>query len=194
MTTPRAGRIGTVRVDTRRVSAADIERLLPAERSLSTGYCVRRAAQFASGRVLLRALLGTDNAIGRQASGAPRVPRGVRVSLAHDEELAVAAVTTNAAALGIGVDTELVCDLPFGAQAVLAREEERHLDPLTLHVIKEATYKAWSVLGGGLVAPRQIAVNVHDHAFTARVRGSGQAFDGQIARDATRVVAVALAS
>ena len=65
-----------------------------------------RRREFATGRALLRSLLGTDVAIPVGPSRAPVLPAGVVGSLAHDRVLAVAAVTTEPAIAALGIDVE----------------------------------------------------------------------------------------
>ena len=110
----------------------------------------KRRHEFATGRALLRQLIGSDVAIPVGPDRAPVLPAGVRASLAHDHGLAVAAVTTDPRVRALGIDIEPVDPLPPDIATVVLRPDEVGLDAHHAFTMKEAAYKAWSRLGGAL--------------------------------------------
>ena len=82
------------------------------------------------------------------AGGAPIWPAGVVGSLAHDEEIAVAAVGLRRDFASIGIDVEPAGALPADMFALVATPRERRMiddDPVKaklLFAAKEAVYKA----------------------------------------------------
>src|SRR5436853_2141029 len=96
----------TVRTGVRRIDPADVDRLAPIER-VAVGRAVdKRRREFATGRVLLRELLGSADGIAVAAGRAPVWPPGWCGSLAHDHEYAVAAVSDAPAVGALGIDVE----------------------------------------------------------------------------------------
>ncbi len=141
-----------VSVGQRLILPGDAAALLPAEAAVFAGRIekVRRASGAA--RIVARQLLGrvghSDCAIPRGESGAPIWPTGIRGSLAHDADYAVAAVGRCRDVDALGIDVEpaefLPCEL---VNLVATRSERTNLaaDPFRgrlLFVAKEAVYKA----------------------------------------------------
>jgi 4'-phosphopantetheinyl transferase EntD len=150
----------------------------------------RRRHEFATGRALLRELLGTEIAIPVAEDRSPILPDGVRGSLAHDRELVVAAVGRAERIIAVGVDVEPVTALSPDVAAIVLRPDEVGLDAHLAFTMKEAAYKAWSSLGGRMLehhdvrleldgTSRSTATGPHTTGgFTAMVVDVGATFTG----------------
>jgi 4'-phosphopantetheinyl transferase EntD len=97
----------------------------------------------------LLARLGYPEAqVPKGVGGAPVWPAGVVGSLAHDDEIAVAAVGLRRDFASVGIDVELAGALPSDMLALVATQNERHrieddlVQAKLLFAIKEAVYKA----------------------------------------------------
>lgn len=145
----------------------------------SSVIAVRRASGAA--RIVARQLLAQFNygsvAVAKAPSGAPVWPAGIVGSLAHDDEIAVAAVGLRRDFACIGMDIEPALPLPPDMLALVANQEELHQiahDPLRgklLFVIKEAVYKAVYPLDGVFLEFQDIATDLAARTATTR---SGQ--------------------
>lgn len=142
----------------RRIAPGDARELLAAEiQSIETRVPGARAASGAAraaARALLERLGAPGAAIPKHAGGAPVWPAGLTGSLAHDEEIAVAALARCERFAALGVDVEPAEPLPPDVLAIVATVEElRPLqdNPLAgrlAFVAKEAVYKALQPLDG----------------------------------------------
>jgi len=111
---------------------------------------VRRQAGAAriAARQLLRILSYEDVSITKTCLGVPVWPPGIAGSLAHEEQVAVAAVARTADFLALGVDIEPAAELPDNLVDIIATPGERSLyEPeflrgRQLFAAKEAVYKA----------------------------------------------------
>jgi len=149
-----------VTVGARAIDEHDVDALFPEELAHVARAVPKRRNEFATGRVLLRSLLGRDVAIGVAADRSPLLPPGVVGSLAHDSTYAVGAIATDPSIRAVGIDIEP--DGPLGddiARAVLL-PEERHLDAHLVFTLKEAAYKAWSALGGEILDHHDVRVSL----------------------------------
>jgi 4'-phosphopantetheinyl transferase EntD len=151
---------GRVMIGARAVDEHDIDLLLPAELAHVARAVPKRRREFATGRALLRALLGTDEAIEVADDRSPRLPLGVVASLAHDAHVAVAAVSTDPAIRAIGIDVEPDDPLSDDMARTILRPEETGLDAHLVFALKEAAYKAWSGLGGDLLDHHDVRVTL----------------------------------
>ena len=156
----------------------------------------RRRDEFATGRALLRSLIGLDVPIPVAPDRRPVLPPGFLASLAHDGEFAVAIVvraTGGAADLAsIGIDIEPSQPLDPGVVAVVTRSDEEGIDPLLLFCAKEAAYKAWSQQGGRFLEHHDVRVRLDSGMFTATVIDEGTVLDGGWAEAAGRCMTVAV--
>jgi 4'-phosphopantetheinyl transferase EntD len=170
-----------VRTGVRRIDRGDEAGLWPNERRAIGGAVERRRAEFATGRALLRSLLDEDVEIPIGGDRRPVLPDGVRGTLAHDREIAVAAVTTRRTCRALGIDIEPATVLDDDVARVICTPRERHLDAHLVFVLKEAVYKAWSSLGGGLLEHSDVVVDVEpsDSLFRATVIPTAAAFTGR---------------
>jgi hypothetical protein len=151
---------GRVMIGARAVDEHDIDLLLPAELAHVARAVPKRRREFATGRALLRALLGTDEAIEVADDRSPRLPLGVVASLAHDAHVAVAAVSTDPSVRAIGIDVEPDDPLSDDMARTILRPEETGLDAHLVFALKEAAYKAWSGLGGDLLDHHDVRVTL----------------------------------
>lgn len=173
----------------RLIDAADLTRLRPAE-SAAVGRAVeRRRREFATGRVLLRELLDTDDVIPVRADRSPELPAGVVGSLAHDDVVAVAAVSrVGVAALGIDIERHGPADRELAAEVL--RPDDAAVDARLAFVMKEASYKAWSGGGGHLLEFSDVRLSVDGDRFTGEVVATGDRLDGRWADVAGRWLAL----
>ncbi|OLP55630.1 hypothetical protein BJF92_08110 [Rhizobium rhizosphaerae] len=143
---------------------------LPAAAPLSPH---RRAALRASGaaRRLAREMMVASGhpaaPIPRAASGAPLFPSGLIGSLAHDEEMAVAALAPAGPGLSLGIDVEPFAPLTNEIAALVRQPGDimpRELDPAhaarLLFSAKEAIYKASFPLTGEVLGYEHIACDL----------------------------------
>ncbi len=163
----------------RTLSHADVADLHPAESSLVVRARSRRRIEFASGRSLLRNLLDIDGPIPRHPSGAPQFPGGAKGSLAHDSEVAVAAVTRRADVMALGIDVEPDAALTSAEQAIIVSDADRVDDPLLTFVQKEAVYKAWSSLGGRFLEHHEVVIRSGAGEFSGTVTHAHREFTGR---------------
>ena len=176
----------------RLIDPADSETLHAVERSAVSAAVPARRAEFASGRALLRSLIGHDGAIPVAADRRPLLPTGVRASLAHDGQFVVAVSSRSDDIASLGIDIEPDQTLEPGIVSVIARPDEREIDPLVLFCAKEAAYKAWSQCGGGFLEHADVRVRLAGAMFTAEVLECGVVIDGGWARIDGRCVTVAV--
>jgi 4'-phosphopantetheinyl transferase EntD len=160
-----------VRTGTRAITATDVDRLHPVERAAVERAVDVRRHEFATGRVLLRSLLGLDVPIPVGPSRAPVLPGGFVGSLAHDRAMAVAAVTRDPAIAALGIDVEGDAPLDAGMARIILRPDEAGLDAHLAFCLKEAAYKAWSTLGGRMLDHHDVRLDLADDAFSADLDG-----------------------
>jgi len=168
-----------VRLGWRRIDAADVASLRDVERAHVQHAVDVRRQEYASGRALLRELIGRPIAIPSRPNRAVALPAGLRGSLAHDREVVVAAISDDAAVLALGIDVEPATPLTPDVARVILRPDEAGLDAHLAFTLKEAAYKAWSSLGGRLLDHHDVRLTVRERAFTAEVIDDGSAFSGR---------------
>lgn len=147
-----------IRLGCRVIRAGDEDRFLPDERRAFTTRNSLALRASGSARHLARGLLvelGHASApIGRGRTGRPIWPGGVVGSIAHDHEVAVAAVALSAAIASLGIDVEPAEPLPdeLSALVVTDRDVPGSMNDLlagrVLFAAKEAIYKAAHPLDG----------------------------------------------
>lgn len=168
-----------ISIDHRLIEQGDDQALLAGEREPfeASVMKVRRASGAARtvARELLRAFGHVSPVIPKAASGMPVWPAGVVGSLAHDFEVAVAAVAANRDFQSLGIDIEPEAPLdPDLLDLVATSRERQQIDfdlgrARLLFVIKEAVYKAVFPLTGEFLEHHDVEVNVATK--TASVRG-----------------------
>ena len=153
----------------RLIAAGDENELLDEEAAsiASSVVAVRRASGTA--RLVARELLARLGhhrvALPKAPSGAPIWPTGIVGSIAHDENVAVAAVGLQRAFMAVGIDVEPATPLPSDTLGLVAAPDDLRAiekDPLggkLLFAIKEAVYKAVSPLDGVFLEFRDITVD-----------------------------------
>jgi 4'-phosphopantetheinyl transferase EntD len=163
----------------RLISKGDEQALLPEEqRAFATSVeKVRRASGAA--RIVARRLMAQmgqlQQAVPRSASGAPVWPAGLVGSLAHNSQVAVAALARRMDFSSLGIDVEAAEPLEAGLLNLVVTPTERKAiadDPCggrLLFAIKEAVYKAANPLDGVFLEHHDVEVNFA--AGTAAVRG-----------------------
>jgi 4'-phosphopantetheinyl transferase EntD len=166
--------------------------LFDVERELVKGAAPRRRLEFASGRALLRDLIGVDLPIPAGKNRAPILPPGVCGSLAHDESFVVAAVGSRRNYRSIGVDIEPVEPLDQETACTILRTDEAGLDPHLAFTLKEAAYKAWSGAGGGMLEYHDVRLSTVESRFRAEVVTAGTALEGAFATAGSRWIALVL--
>lgn len=176
----------------RRIDAADEAHLHPEEVAAIGDARAKRRMEFASGRMLLRELLGRNVPMPIAPSRRPVLPAGIVATLAHDDRFVVAAVTTANNARALGVDVEPIAASDAELDAIVLRPDEAGLDSAMAFVSKEAAYKAFSALGGPVVEHRQIRIAVADTAFTAEF-DAGTTLSGRFSSACDRWVAFVVA-
>ena len=181
-----------VRTGVRAIDPADESSLWPAERTAVARAGTVRRVEFATGRALLRSLIGHDTEIPVGPDRRPHLPEGVTGTLAHDGAVAVAAITVQRSCSALGVDIEPTTVLDEDLSRTIRRPEERHLDAHLVFVLKEAAYKAWSSLGGRMLDHWDVTVSVDSSArqFTATVIPDAAPFTGRYAVVEDRYVAL----
>jgi 4'-phosphopantetheinyl transferase EntD len=159
-----------VRTGCRLIGDADEAHLLPEEaHSIPARQPAMRRASGAARWIAHRLLadIGINNvAIPRAPSGAPVWPEGIIGSLAHDDDMAVAAVAPVGRIVSIGIDVEPAQPLPDDIFAIVATGADRTgaANPLLasriLFCAKEAVYKAAYPLDREILGYEDIAVDL----------------------------------
>ena len=154
---PPVGRL-PVLVGHRRVTAADGNALTQPERIALADVTAEVRRRSGAARIVARDLLvrlgGPSADLVRVRQRPPRWPAGFVGSLAHDDQVAVAAVGRAEQVAALGIDVEPAEPLPPGLTDVIATPSERRryarsvLEGRDLLVAKEAVYKAAFSLDG----------------------------------------------
>lgn len=172
-----------VRIGCRAIRESDENHLLPQEaRSIPSRQPPMRRASGAA-RWIARGLLAemglNDTAILRASSGAPVWPSGITGSLAHDDDMAVAAVAPVSHIASLGIDVEPADPLPDDILALVATGADRtdpvnrHLAGRILFAAKEAVYKAAYPLDREVLGYEDITVDLNaGTAVTKTGRGA----------------------
>ena len=142
----------SILISHRFIIEGDEEALLPEEAVYFRNALSKVRRRSGAARIVARELLSRLNCddvpITKSPSGAPVWPTEVVGSLAHEVQIAVAAVAQKSDILALGVDIEPADDLPDNLVNVIATatEQSRYGQPLLrsrqLFVAKEAVYKA----------------------------------------------------
>jgi 4'-phosphopantetheinyl transferase EntD len=179
-----------VKVGHRRISADDVAHLWNVEAAHVRQAVALRQREFASGRALLRELVGRPVAIPVGANREPVMPSGITASLAHDREFVIAAVSAQPNVLAIGIDVEPATPLETEVADVVLRPDEVGIDAHQAFTMKEAAYKAWSALGGRMLDHHDVRLSVDGLAFRAEVIPDGTSFDGHSIAAADRWISL----
>lgn len=165
-------------VDHRVIASGDEFALLPEEYAAFATSVVKVRRASGAARIVARELFHRmgwpQSAITKSTSGAPIWPNGVVGSLAHDAEIAVAAVTGRRDLGSLGVDVEPAEPLDpelFGLIATTSECERYQGDPRRsrlLFSVKEAVYKAVYPIDGVFLDHHDVEVSLE--TGLARVR------------------------
>lgn len=177
----------------RAIDVADVGRLRGDERALVAGSVEKRQREFATGRRLLRELIGIDEPIMIAAGGRPSLPAGVVASLAHDHGVAVAVVSRSGRVGALGVDVEPDEALSSEVSRLILRPDEIGIDPHVAFTLKEAAYKAWSASGGAMLDHHDVQLRVAAGRYVAHVVDAAVELHGRWATVAGRHLAVVVA-
>jgi len=160
------------------IGDADEALLLPEEaRSIPARQPAMRRASGAARWVAHRLLANigiSDVAIPRAPSGAPVWPEGTIGSLAHDDDMAVAAVAPVGDIVSLGIDVEPAQPLPDDIFAIVATgadrigAADRRLAGRLLFAAKEAVYKAAYPLDREVLGYEDIAVDLDSGRATTK--------------------------
>jgi 4'-phosphopantetheinyl transferase EntD len=176
-----------VRIGCRTIREGDEAHLLSEEaRSIPARQPAMRRASGAARSVahdLLADIGFNDFAILRASSGAPIWPDGITGSLAHDDEMAVAAVAPVSQIGSLGIDVEPARSLPddiftlVATRADVTDAVDRYLAGRVLFSAKEAVYKAVYPLDREILGYEDIAVDLNaGHAMTKTGRRTRLAY------------------
>jgi 4'-phosphopantetheinyl transferase EntD len=140
-------------VGSRIIQSNDAGLLLPEEKATLLTKDARRLNASGAARFISRQLLAergvTNFPVERARSGEPIWPKNIVGSLAHDDELAVAAIGCDSDYLGLGIDVEPATPLPNDIKSLVRISEDIDGDDYdtilvdrVLFCAKEAVYKA----------------------------------------------------
>lgn len=170
-----------VAIGVRKIDEIDVAALFPAEAAQVARAVPKRVVEFATGRALLRELIGERCQILVGPDRRPILPEGICGSLAHDDSFAVAAITSDPGVDRIGIDIESNASWEPDLAAAIVRVDEPGLDAHLAFTIKEATYKAWSTSGGPILEHRDVRVRLSGSQFRAEVLVDGAVLAGSFA-------------
>ena len=136
------------------IMPGDENALFPVELEGRESATMKVRRQSGAVRIVARDLLGQlgrpNTALPQLPSGAPEWPDGIVGSLAHDKQVAVAAVMPSTGSFFIGIDVEPAAPLPPKLMETIATLNEQRkydsdiLQSRVLFCAKEAVYKAFN--------------------------------------------------
>ena len=152
--------------------------LLPAEFADRETATLKARRQSGAVRMVARELLEQlgmpDVALPRLPSGAPRWPTGIIGSLAHDKQVAVAAVMRSAGSSHVGIDVEPAEPLPPGVMKTISTPDEQRkydsgtLESRALFCAKEAVYKAFNSKTGQSLGFQDVEIDLPEGRATLK--------------------------
>lgn len=167
-----------VRIGHRIIGPGDEDELMATELAGFAGAAEKVLRQSGAARAVARELLGAismhDAALPRAASRAPIWPSGIVGSMAHDEEVAVAAVTSTRHHAALGIDVEPAIPLPPEVVPLVSTAQERSryaaeiIESRLLFVIKEAVYKALNPTDGIFLEFHDVEVDLDGRSCRTR--------------------------
>jgi 4'-phosphopantetheinyl transferase EntD len=163
----------------RLISDGDECALLPEEMDAFANSVIKSRRASGAARIVARALLAQLGgsrltALPKSSSGAPIWPNGIVGSLAHDSQVAIAAVGRRDDFAALGVDIEPPEDLPFELDLIATPRERLKISSYRytgrlLFTAKEAVYKAVHPLDNVFLEHHDIEIDFE--ARKALVRG-----------------------
>ncbi len=181
-----------VRVGVRRIDASHVSGLRDVERQAMRTAVPGRLREFATGRALLRELMEVDEAIPVAADRTPLVPSGFRVSLAHDDRYAIAAVSRDEQVEALGIDLEPSISLEPEIGRIILRPDDAEVDARLAFTLKEAAFKAWSGSGGRMLEHHDVRLTAAESTFEAEVVPDGVRIRGRFIEAVERWLALAV--
>jgi 4'-phosphopantetheinyl transferase EntD len=167
-------------VDHRIIQESDESALLPEEMAAFGGSVLKVRRASGAARIVARTLLSRfgqlPRPIPKSMAGMPLWPDGIVGSLAHDAEVAVAAIAAQRDFAAIGIDVEPAEPIAPDLLDIVATARERgevHDDPChgrLLFSIKEAIYKAVYPLDRVFLDHHDVEVSLSAGGGTALVR------------------------
>jgi len=167
-----------IRIGHRLIADGDERLLLPEEVGAFTTSVVKVRRASGAARLVARELMPrfgcAPRAIPKSATGMPIWPEGIVGSLAHDNEVAVAAMAAKSDFLSVGIDVEPAEPLEAGLLEIVATQGEREgaaedrLRGRLLFCIKEAVYKAVNPLDGVFLDHHDVEVNLAERRAEVR--------------------------
>lgn len=152
------------------ITPGDEHALSPAERAGREKATLKVCRQSGAVRILARQLLEQlglpDAELPRLPNGAPKWPDGVAGSLAHDRDVAVAAVMHSDGSSFVGIDVEPAEPLPPKVMEEISTpgEQRRYdtdlLQSRVLFCAKEAVYKAFNSKTGQSLGFQDVEVDL----------------------------------
>lgn len=165
-------------VDYRLIADGDELALLPVEMAAFTGSVLKVRRASGAARIVARTLLSRfgrePQAISKSTAGMPVWPEGIVGSLAHDAEVAIAAMAALHEFQSVGVDIEPAEPLAPDLLSIVATEKERERiedDPFRgrlLFSVKEAIYKAVYPLDRTFLDHHDVEVSLADGTAVVR--------------------------
>lgn len=160
------------------ITPGDEHALSPAERAGREKATLKVLRQSGAVRILARQLLKQlglpDAELPRLPNGAPRWPDGVAGSLAHDRDVAVAAVMHSDGSSFVGIDVEPAEPLPPKIMEEISTpgEQRRYdadlLQSRVLFCAKEAVYKAFNSKTGQFLGFQDVEVDLDSGEATLK--------------------------
>src|SRR5215217_789328 len=165
-----------VKIGYRLISPGDEHRLMPEEIAAFAGAVIQVRRASGAARIVARELLAQFGhaccPLPKGTGGAPVWPIGIIGSMAHDDTVAIAAISNNRSVGAVGVDIEPAGIFPCELLELVATPTERlrifaGSDYGTLlFTIKEAVYKATYPLDGRFLDPQDIEVDIPNRRAT----------------------------
>ena len=159
-----------VRLGCRLIRKGDETLLLPEEARALPARQPAARRESGTARALARQLLALEGVdavpIGRSPTGAPLWPAGFTGSLAHDDEMAAAAIARKTGISSLGIDVEPAEPLPGDIAAIVTMPGDvltgvdARLATRILFSAKEATYKAVHPLDGEILGYEHISADL----------------------------------
>jgi 4'-phosphopantetheinyl transferase EntD len=178
---------------TRRVDASDERGLFPGELAAVRRAAPSRRRQFATGRTLLRQLLRSNVPIAVAPDRRPLLPAGIVASLAHDDDVAVAVVSSDRGIAALGIDIEAVRAFDEALAMHILRPDDETSDMALAFVVKEAAYKSWSSPGRPVLDHHDVRLTRKDDVLiVATVVPTGERIPVQAVHVAGRWLALAV--
>ena len=152
------------------ITPGDEHALSPAERAGREKATLKVLRQSGAVRILARQLLEQlglpDTELPRLPNGAPKWPDGVAGSLAHDRDVAVAAVMHSDGSSFVGIDVEPAEPLPPKIMEEISTPDEQRrydadlLQSRVLFCAKEAVYKAFNSKTGQFLGFQDVEIDL----------------------------------